>query len=198
LILTRGERMITEFLLEKRKINIDNGAKLETILKLYREKIDSMNNNELLKKYFIWDYELFICSENTMHTTYGKENRLGICLTHQDGSVYLDIENFEEDRIEFYDTCLNDTENIEMKIRYLDYLIDYGDKSKRYIYSCELIELLIGNNKIDDYNDVGECLEYISKLSRAVDISTSFAMKEKIEMLEVSIKDIFLINRMQG
>ncbi|GAA0738653.1 DUF4209 domain-containing protein [Clostridium oceanicum] len=183
--------MTNEFLLEKNKIGISNEISLDSIIKIYKEKIDNMNNNELLKKYFIWDYELFVCVQNIMHTRYGKENRLEPYLTYKDGSVWPNIGNFEEDRIEFYDTCLNATENIAMKIRYLDYLIDYRDKSKKYIYACKLIELLIHNNNIDDYDDAGKCLEYISKLSRAVDISTSFGMKEKIGMLEVSIKNIF-------
>lgn len=80
--------------------------------------------------------------------------------------------------------------NINKKIRYLDYLVDYGEKDKRYGYACQLIDLLIENDKIEDYNNPTECLDYVSKISRAINISTSFGMNEKISILEDDINNI--------
>lgn len=68
-------------------------------------------------------------------------------------------------------------------------MVDYGERSNRYSYACQLIDLLIENNRIEDYNSATECLNYISKLSRAVNISTSYGMNERISILEVNIND---------
>ena len=183
--------MFEEFLREKTKLReITVTASIDDIIKIYRNKFKLDDMNEELKKYFIWDYELLLCHEKTMDIENSKGNRLESYMEYTNGYKYTDIENFEEERIEFYNKCLNHEININKKIRYLDYLVDYGERSNRYSYACQLIDLLIENNKIEDYNNATECLNYISKLSRAVNISTSYGMNEKIHILEVNINDI--------
>lgn len=162
---------------------------IDEIMKIYEKNFNLDDMNDELKKYFIWDYELLRCHEKTMDIENSKGNRLGSYMEYTNGYKYPDIENFEEKRIEFYNECLNHEININKKIRYLDYLVDYGEKSNRYSYACQLIDLLIENNKIEDYNSATECLNYISKLSRAVNISTSYGMNEKISILEANIND---------
>ena len=182
--------MIGKFLDEKKTLaEIKEDSTIDDIMRTYSNKIDSLDKDDQLRKYFIWDYEILRCCENTMHLEDSKSNRLGSYIEYTDGYKYPDIEKFEHERKDFYDACLDEENNLNMKIRYLDYLVDYGDSSKKYKYACELVKLLIENNKIEDYNDAGECLKYISRLSRAVDISVSFGMKENIEKLENHIKE---------
>lgn len=48
---------------------------------------------------------------------------------------------FEKGRIEFYNKCLNPKININKKIRYLAYFLDYGEKINKYSYVCKVIDL---------------------------------------------------------
>lgn len=183
--------MVEAFFREKSNLEeITITSTIDEIMKIYDKKFNLDDMNEEVKKYFIWDYELLRCHEKTMDIENSKGNRLGAYMEYTNGYKYPDIENFEEERIEFYNKCLNHEININKKIRYLDYLVDYGERSNRYSYACQLIDLLIENNKIEDYNSATECLNYISKLSRAVNISTSYGMNERISILEVNINDI--------
>lgn len=183
--------MIERFLREKNNLEeITTTSTIYQIIEIYNKKFELDNMDEELKKYFIWDYELLRCCEKTMNVENVKVNRLEPFTEYLNGNKYPDIKNFEIERIEFYDKCLNHETNINKKIRYLDYLVDYGEKSNKYKYACCLMDLLIENNKIEDYNNVTECLNYISKLSRAVNISTSYGMNEKISILEDNINDI--------
>lgn len=183
--------MVEIFFREKSNLEeITITSTIDEVMKIYEENFNLDDMNEELKKYFIWDYELLRCHEKTMDIENAKGNRLGSYIEYTNGHKYPDIDNFEGERIEFYDKCLNYEININKKIRYLDYLVDYGERSNKYGYACQLIDLLIENNKIEDYNNATECLNYISKLSRAVNISTSYGMNEKISILEVNINDI--------
>ncbi|MDU4471463.1 MAG: DUF4209 domain-containing protein [Clostridium perfringens] len=183
--------MSEEFFVKKNRLEeITDTTTIDDIIKVYKNNLDSNDIDEELRKYFIWDYELLCCYEKTMGIENAKGNRLGAYIEYTNGYKYPDIDSFEEERIEFYDKCLKHEININKKIRYLDYLVDYGAKSNKYVYACQLIDLLIENNKIEDYNDDTECLNYISKLSRAVNISTSYGMNEKISILESNINDI--------
>lgn len=183
--------MIETFFREKSNLEeITTTSTIDEVMKIYEKKFNLDDMDEELKKYFIWDYELLRCHEKTMDIENAKGNRLGAYIEYTNGYKYPDIDNFEEERIEFYDKCLTKEININKKIRYLDYLVDYGERSNKYSYACQLIDLLIKNNNIDNYNNATECLNYISKLSRAVNISTSYGMNEKIHILEVNINDI--------
>ena len=182
--------MVETFFTEKSSLEeITKKSTIDEIIKIYEKNFNLDDMNEELKKYFIWDYELLRCHEKAMDIENSKGNRLGAYMEYTNGYKYPDIENFEEERIEFYNKCLNREININKKIRYLDYLVDYAERSNRYSYACQLIDLLIENNKIEDYNSATECLNYISKLSRAVNISTSYGMNEKISILEANIND---------
>lgn len=183
--------MVETFFREKSNLEeITITSTIDEVMKIYEKNFNLDDMNEELKKYFIWDYELLRCHEKTMDIENAKGNRLGSYIEYTNGHKYPDIDNFEGERIEFYDKCLNHEININKKIRYLDYLVDYGERSNKYGYACQLIDLLIENNKIEDYNNATECLNYISKLSRAVNISTSYGMNEKTSILEVNINDI--------
>lgn len=183
--------MVETFFREKSNLEeITITSTIDEVMKIYEKNFNLDDMNEELKKYFIWDYELLRCHEKTMDIENAKGNRLGSYIEYTNGHKYPDIDNFEGERIEFYDKCLNHEININKKIRYLDYLVDYGERSNKYGYACQLIDLLIENNKREDCNNATECLNYISKLSRAVNISTSYGMNEKISILEVNINDI--------
>lgn len=183
--------MVETFLREKSGLKeITADSTIDEVIRIYERNFNLDGMGEDLKKYFTWDYELLWCCEKIMNIDNTKENRLGSYIECTDGRKYPDIDNFEEDRIEFYDKCLNHEININKKIRYLDYLVDYGKKSNKYSYACQLIDLLIQNNKIEDYENTTECLNHISKLSRAVNISTSYGMNKKICILEGNINNI--------
>ena len=183
--------MIETFFSEKSGLKeITTTSTIDEVKDIYRRNLKFDDMNEELRKYFTWDYELLCCCEKAIDKENSKENRLVPSFEYTTGYKYPDIDNFEEERIEFYDKCLTNEININMKIRYLDYLVDHGENSKKYQYACQLIDLLIENNKIEDYNDDTKCLNYISKLSRAVNVSTSFGMNKKIFDLENDINDV--------
>lgn len=183
--------MLETFFKEKSNLEgITMTSTIDEIIKIYEKKLNLDDMNEELKKYFIWDYQLLRCHEKTMNIENAKNNRLGAYIEYTNGRKYPDIDNFEEERIEFYNKCLECEINVNKKIRYLDYLVDYGEKSNKYDYACQLIDLLIENNNIKDYNNHIECLNYISRLSRAINISTSYKMNEKIFILETNINDV--------
>ncbi|MDU4883105.1 hypothetical protein [uncultured Clostridium sp.] len=71
---------------------------LGDLLKVYRERIESIDDSNDLKKYFVGDYELLLCCENTMNTEYGKKKGLILYIEYSNGVKYPDIDNFEEER----------------------------------------------------------------------------------------------------
>lgn len=145
----------------------------------YNKKIKEHFGEDRVNKYIIWDYELMSCIEKNVLKESNKDRRLVSMFGWSNGYEWPDINNFKVNRNEFYDFCINNTENISMKIRYLDYLVDKGDNDKKYIYAQQLLDLLNSQCKITE-----DFLKFISYVSRFVDISVKFNLEEKMENVE--------------
>lgn len=57
-----------------------------------------------------------------------KERRFSAVISFADGREWPDIQNFTDNQIEYYEQRLNETNNLFLKVRYSDFLFEYGDK----------------------------------------------------------------------
>lgn len=173
--------MYDDFFEERNKIGILNDeTDLNKITDIYNKFIKERHTDDEIKKLFIWDYELISCMENSLHISLGKESRLSAVFGWSNGTEWPDIKNFEEERIAFYEECINKTENKFMRIRYLDYVIECDKVKNKYTYVNELCEELIPVCIVRD-NDY---FDYFSKISRLVDISVRFNKKDVMKKSE--------------
>ncbi len=172
--------MFDEFINIRKELELPTDEfDLYKLANLYNQRIKEYYGEQKVNKYIIWDYELMSCIEKNVLAKNYDGARLVSRYGWSNGYEWPDIKNFEDERSEFYDFCLNNTENIVMKIRYLDYLVDNGDNDKKYEYAKQLVDYLISFcESIEDY------LKFNSYVSRLVDISVRFRMKEKMKDAE--------------
>lgn len=176
-----------EYIEAKKNLHLKD-LSIDDMLKVYKKEIDNIDQENELRKYYIWDYQLLYCNERTMVIDSNTNKRL----THRikcQNYKYPDIENFEDERKNFYTACLQTEENINFVFRYLDYLVDYGDN--KYNFAKQLAEVILKNNWIKDVDNTDECFDYISRLSRVIDILMKFKMNEKYAELEENIMCTF-------
>lgn len=178
--------MFELFLKERNEIlkSID-GLTLNEVIKRY--KFDNDDYSERVSTLLNWDYELMYCKVSSSIT----RDKYEAWLTHQiefdDGKKYPNIEEFEPDRVEFYKSCAVHTDNKWMVIRYLDYLVDNGERSEKYKTAIQLTNelLLMLERDLSQRNSFSLCL------SRIVEISLKFNLVDQIDMVKkIIIKDI--------
>lgn len=167
--------MYDSYFSEKQKLNIPNDLyKLDFIASILKENIDSMDVESDSKRYFIWDFELIICGEDYLNLRYSNPKGLVNRYEYSSGYKIPDIDRFEEERMQFYDFCEQNEGNLEIKIRYLNYLYD---KSKRkFDYAKKLCECLKNFCNITD-----DDIELLYRISRLIDIAIVFNFNEYIE-----------------
>lgn len=173
--------MFTEFFKARDDIQLPiEEMDLYKLTDIYNKGIKAFNGDQAIKDYLIWDYELMNCVERPLHTNKHTEKRLVAFFVWENGSVWPDIDNFQKDRNQFYDACIDNTQNKAMKIRYLDYLVDYGENSRKFSYAKKLVEEIKPFCIVKDENYVG----YFSKISRLADIAVRFGMTNVISDAE--------------
>ena len=88
--------MLKEYFDIKSGLNLEEYQSIEELKSNYREKLDTLLDNEELKKYFIWDFELLCCSEQKIDLYKSSQKRLTNCVTYCDGTKYpiLKCSNF--------------------------------------------------------------------------------------------------------
>jgi hypothetical protein len=164
------------------------------------EKFNAATNtmeDENLKKLLIWNCELFsLYLKSPIENAYDK--RLNPMYELVDGTKWPDIDKFEPERLDFYRECEKHTQNLAMKVRYLEYLFEL-EKSK-YNTAIALLENLIqlGKIRISD-DDVTFYLSFYSCISRVVEISIKFNLKKYIKISEnIFINEIRNINNKES
>ena len=137
----------------KREIEAETCNSIDTTISLLNEKSSSIDD-ELLLKLFRWDIQLLSCnvSRNILGIyDYQKDEKmLSLVFGYGDGSKYLDLGNFEDDRESFYNDCLKHTLSSNLKIRYLDYLVDFGKRNKFSNAKQLVTEILSSLENIDN------------------------------------------------
>lgn len=150
------------------------------------EKLLTDDCDEEIKKLLKWEYELLRCCEIPLERRNDEQSYLFPKFVFVDGAKIPDIDNFEEERFEFYDYRLNIENNKILKLRYANYCFQFCDKNQKYIYankiSCLLIDILL---KLDVNSN------YVSYFSRLCELGLSYGDSSLIKKIEDVVKDFF-------
>lgn len=174
--------------MEKFKEKVNDLELIETT-KYYREfikgfkKIQDWAENENLKdESKLAQYEIEICSlceKNPILSKNRKEKRFVAVLSLADGREWPDIQKFTDNQITYYEKRLNETNNLFLKLRYSDFLFEYGDKKitkNKYEISQYLLSCLV-----DIISHYREGFSYTSILARLVEVSLLMGDREKLK-----------------
>lgn len=142
--------------------------------------------DEEIKKLLKWDYELIECCEIPLEQRNDEQSYLFPKFVYVDGTKIPDIDNFETERLEFYNYRLNIEDNKILKLRYANYCFQSCDKEQKYIYankiSCLLIDILL---KLEvNYN-------YVLYFSRLCELGLSYGNNSLIKKIEEVVEDFF-------
>ncbi|PFT62607.1 hypothetical protein COK67_20055 [Bacillus cereus] len=138
-----------------------------------------------LDKARLAQYEIEICSlheENPILLIDKKESRFGAMLGYTNGTEWPDIKKFTDDQFKYYEERLLETDNLFLKVRYSDFLFEYGNKKinmNKYQISQYLLSSLVEIS--DHYRCNEEDYEYISAVARLVEVSLLMGNEEKLK-----------------
>ncbi len=153
----------------------------------YNKAIKDFNGDTKVKDYLIWDYELMSCRARPLDINNPRTySRLVSMFEWEDGQKWPDINLFENERADFYGFCVDNTKNISMVVRYLDYLVDHGNTKDKYSYAKRLVDLLMPLCDVYSGNYFGFYLD----ISRVVDIIMRFNFSGEISVVEDKLNDV--------
>lgn len=143
-------------------------------------KSERMHDKEKLAQ-----YEIEICSlyqRNLILESNKKESRFTAKYTFTDGTKFPDVEKFTDEQFKYYEERLVETDNIFLKVRYSDFLFEYGDK-KISLNKFQVSQyLLLGLVEISNhYRYIVDDYQYISSIARLVEVSLLMGNKEKLK-----------------
>ena len=139
----------------------------------------------ILDKAQLAQYEIEICSlhqENPIISENKKESRFAAIIAYTNGTEWPDIKKFIDDQFRYYEKRLLETDNVFLKVRYSDFLFEYGNKKiskNKYQISQYLLSGLVEMS--DHYRCIEENHEYISALARLVEVSLLMGNEEKLK-----------------
>lgn len=129
-----------------------------------------------------WDSELLSCCE-----THIKERQekgfLFPRLVSANGLCIPDLKNFEEERVDFYEMRLTATTNFVLRNRYLNYLVEYAPKAKRY----ENVKTLCKETLIY-LTDKPLSFDFRSKLERLMELVLKFNIADNLDAIKQLIQ----------
>lgn len=160
--------------------------------KYYTEFVDGFKkirgwaeSEKELDKARLAQYEIEICSlheKNPILSIDKKESRFGAMFGYTDGTECRDIKKFTDDQFKYYEERLLETDNVFLKVRYSDFLFEYGNKKitmNKYQISKYLLSSLVEIS--DHYRCNEEDHEYISAVARLVEVSLLMGNEEKLK-----------------
>lgn len=142
-------------------------------------------SEEMDDKAKLAQYEIEICSlhqENSIISVNNKKSRFNPMFVYLNGTGWPDIDKFTDEHFKYYEKRLIETENVFLKVRYADFLFEYGNdeiSKNKYEISQYLLSGLL--EIINHYYRIVENYQYISAVARLVDVSLSMADEEMIE-----------------
>lgn len=167
------------YLIIREEIEFIDTLKPYENIEIYNHCMNEIQKNnddfdEKTRRHIDWDKELLMLRPRTLIVNENK-NRF-----------YLET-SLGEERNEFYEVLFDKSDISPLRFQYLDYLIEYGDKAKKYKYVCDAIDLL----KSDILDGEKESANALPFVSRYVDLVLKFNMiKEYDELIKTVIADI--------
>ena len=143
--------------------------------------------NEDIKKLLQWEYELFSCCEIPLERRNDEQPYLFPKLVFIDGTKIPNIDNFEEERLDFYDYRLNIANNKVLKLRYANYCFQFCEKNKKYIYANQISYLLVDILLKADVSS-----NYALHFSRLCELGLSYGDTSLTNKIEDIIKAFFV------
>lgn len=150
----------------------------------FKELRDWAESEGLSDKVRLAQYEIEICSlheKNPILSIEKKESRFVSMVGYTDGTEWPDINIFTDEQFQYYEERLLETNNIFLKVRYSDFLFECGNKKikmNKYQISQYLLSSL--KDTIEHYQHNEEDYEYISAISRLVEVSLLMGNEEKL------------------
>ncbi|AID41460.1 DUF4209 domain-containing protein [Staphylococcus xylosus] len=168
------------------------------------KKIREWAENENLKneaKLAQYEIEIFsLCERNPILSKNKNERRFASVISFADGKEWPDIKKFNDEQLKYYEKRLYETNNIFLKVRYSDFLIEYGGKKitkSKYDVSQSLLSSLV--YICEHYR---EASNYNSAISRLVEVSLLMKNQEKlkqaIELIYLRINELDKQNEYSG
>ncbi|WP_273325172.1 DUF4209 domain-containing protein [Vallitalea guaymasensis] len=153
--------------------------------RIYSKKIEEVKDSidEEILKYLEWDNQLFYLHENELHI-----------FSNSSKPRFDKPESFGKECEEFYEILIDHTELDVVKYRYLDYLIEFGPKEKRYGFAQRIIQVLEGI--ISEHNN--NVYPLLSPISRLIDVSVRFGMSDKVKTSINLIHDMSMKLKSKG
>jgi len=160
------------------KILDDEDKSLDDIQKKLSELISDDLDNDI-KRLLMWDGQLFICCEIPLEQRDEGQQFLFPQAIYTNGTKIPDIDNFEEERIIFYNHRLEAVTNAIVKLRYANYCFQYCEKNQKYKYAFKICQLLC-----EQLKNIPLGHECIVSFSRLLELSLSFSNTDIIQKLD--------------
>lgn len=130
-------------------------------------------------------YEIEICSlhqKNPMISVKKKESKFIAKFSYTNGTKWPDVNKFTDEQFKYYEERLIETDNMFLKVRYSDFLFEYGNKKISMNKHQVSQYLLSGLLEISNHcYSIGENLQYISAVARLVEVSLLIGDEEKLK-----------------
>ncbi|WP_436950436.1 DUF4209 domain-containing protein [Staphylococcus xylosus] len=195
--------------MEKFKEKVNDLELIETT-KYYSEfiegfkKIRNWAKNENQKNELkLAEYEIDIfslCEKNPILSKDRNKPRFIATFIDVDGTEWPDIKKFNDEQLKYYEKRLYETNNIFLKVRYSDFLFEYGGKKitkSKYDVSQSLLSSLVYICEL-----YREASNYNSAISRLVEVSLLMKNQEKlkqaIELIYLRINELDKQNEYSG
>lgn len=150
------------------------------LLKLIMDDMD-----EEKKRLLTWERQLFICCEIPLEQREVGQEFLFPQAVYTNGVKIPDIDNFEAERLGFYEHRAEIVINVPAKLRYVNYCFQYCEKNQKYKYAKEICQLLCGHLKDMEFSH--ECIVCFSRL---FELGLSFSNKDTIGKLDKVVDEL--------
>ncbi|MCD8898577.1 DUF4209 domain-containing protein [Mammaliicoccus sciuri] len=152
-------------------------------------KNENLKNEEELAQYEIDIFSL--CEKTPILSKNRNKPRFMATFIDVNGTEWPGIKKFRDEQLKYYEKRLYETNNIFLKVRYSDFLFEYGDKKiakNKYEISQSLLTSLVYICK-----HYSETSNYDSMISRLVEVSLLMGnkkeLKKAVELIYLKINE---------
>lgn len=155
-----------KFIELRNKVEFPNTLNIHELFKFYNTIVKTEATlDEETQKFVNMDMQMFLLERKELHTSLEEGNR------------FRTDETLGEDRNDFYELMVGESNLDVIKYLYLDYLIEFGDKEKKYLYAKQLSEVIFSI----EASYQGDEYELISPLSRLVDVAIRLKLEKETQ-----------------
>lgn len=152
-------------------------------------KNENLKNEEELAQYEIDIFSL--CEKTSILSKNRNKPRFMATFIDDNGTEWPDIKKFRDEQLKYYEKRLYETNNIFLKVRYSDFLFEYGDKKiakNKYEISQSLLTSIV--YICEHYSETSN---YDSMISRLVEVSLLMGnkkeLKKAVELIYLKINE---------